>query len=104
MRRASTLVEVLVMVAIIATLFSLLLPVLQIVREKAARDKSLNNLRQIGLAIHDWHDHHGSRFPLLCDYGTDAPTDAGVRSLFSEILPQLGHADVFALYKQSRPM
>ncbi len=59
-RRAFTLIELLVVIAIIGVLIGLLLPAVQAAREAARRAQCVNNLKQIGLALHGYHDATGS--------------------------------------------
>jgi type II secretory pathway pseudopilin PulG len=86
-RSAFTLIELLVLIAIIAILIALLVPAVQKVREAAARAQCTNNLKQIGLALHNFHDSRKC-FPP----GNSKPNSFSVHSL---LLPYFEQAPLF---------
>src|SRR4051794_21890252 len=98
-RRGFTLIELLVVIAIIAVLIALLLPAVQAAREAARRAQCVNNLKQIGLALHNYHDTVGS-FP---PGGQSAPSYAGTWfNWLTSILPQIEQMPLYNATNFSR--
>jgi prepilin-type N-terminal cleavage/methylation domain-containing protein/prepilin-type processing-associated H-X9-DG protein len=93
-RRAFTLIELLVVIAIIATLIGLLLPAVQKVRESAARSKCQNNMKQIGLAMHLYHDNK-NRLPAGWVVSRTVKPTPGW-SWATVILPQIEQHSLFS--------
>lgn len=95
--RGFTLIELLVVIAIIAVLIALLLPAVQQAREAARRSQCKNNLKQIGLALHNYHDVHQC-FPIGCMYRirpTFSSAESNRTSWLARILPYLDQGALF---------
>ena len=93
-RRGFTLIELLVVIAIIAVLIALLLPAVQAAREAARRAQCTNNLKQIGLAMHGYHDANNA-FPFALIQASSK------FSCFTGILPYMEQSPLFAAYNTS---
>jgi len=105
LKRGFTLIELLVVIAIIAILIALLLPAVQQAREAARRTQCKNNLKQLGLAMHNYHDVH-SAFPQLV-HGVNRGADGawgrewGGLSVHTMFLPYIDQAPLYNLVDQS---
>jgi prepilin-type N-terminal cleavage/methylation domain-containing protein/prepilin-type processing-associated H-X9-DG protein len=106
-RRGFTLIELLVVIAIIAVLIALLLPAVQAAREAARRAQCINNLKQMGLALHNYHDA-SLAFPsgyIAASLFKDGETDTSPGwSWASMILPQLDQAPLYSSINVALPV
>ena len=89
-RRAFTLIELLVVIAIIAVLIALLLPAVQQAREAARRTQCKNNLKQLGLALHNYHDT-SNVFPYASNYNVSVNSHTWVEA----VLPYVEQAPLY---------
>lgn len=97
-RRAFTLIELLVVIAIIAILVALLLPAVQQAREAARRSSCKNNLKQLGIAMHNYHDTH-SVFPY--GYRTAQVAGTGYHgrdTWMQQLMPQMEQGATYHKY------
>jgi prepilin-type N-terminal cleavage/methylation domain-containing protein len=110
-RAAFTLVELLVVIAIIGTLVGLLLPAVQTARESARRSSCSNNMKQIGLALHNLHDAQG-KLPVAadvyeatgCSITTYWPNSTTWKNWNVDLLPFIEYAEYYARYNFSTSM
>jgi|SRR5271157_830963 len=103
-QRGFTLIELLVVIAIIAVLIGLLLPAVQAAREAARRMQCINNLKQLGLGVHNYESSFGSFPPqlLLTGTGTNVTWES-IWSPAARIMPYLEQANSFNLINYAFP-
>src|SRR5687767_9903103 len=105
-RRAFTLIELLVVIAIIAVLIALLLPAVQSAREAARRAQCSNNLKQLGLALHNYHDINNA-VPPFAQVGTQQPGQVGPfnqdYSMTVRLLPMMEQSTLYNAINFAHP-
>jgi prepilin-type N-terminal cleavage/methylation domain-containing protein len=104
-RRGFTLVELLVVIAIIAVLIGLLLPAVQKVRAAAARAQCANNLKQLGLAMQNYHDTQGALPPAYINKGPYGNSGFSFTHGWAPfILPYVEQEPLYNLYRWDVPV
>ncbi len=110
-KSAFTLVELLVVIAIIGVLVALLLPAVQSAREAARRVRCKSNLKQLGIALHNYHDTFGrvppgAIFTYKDPYITGSSSNSWGQNWLVLLLPQIEQGNLFAMYdfKELRAM
>src|SRR4051794_30278486 len=99
-RKGFTLIELLVVIAIIAVLIALLLPAVQAAREAARRAQCVNNLKQIGLGLHNYHSSNDCFPPAGLNAEERQRDDAGERRLQRACPPAAGRRAAGALQRR----
>lgn len=100
-RRGFTLIELLVVIAIIGVLMALLLPAVQQAREAARRSQCRNNLKQLGLALHNYHDTFSRLPPRQTGTGSPLASPFHQNTRISGLVSMLPYYDQANLYQQA---